>query len=138
MLQVIESIHNNDREGMLKFIRKELAFPVSLLQSLKESREIVEQEHYRFDMSGYDFNGTGSVTIHNQTILNKFAKYGIYDHHEFIALDFYKGAVTFYEKTFTHGSKMKQHDFTGMTTSEIILEIFNLTVLSGLPKRRRD
>ncbi len=100
-------------------------------------REILGPEE-RFEMSGYD-SGTGSTTINNQRVLNKFAHFGIYDYTHFLVLDFHKGCGSLYLKYWDTGEvvEMESH-FGGWTTSEIIAQILILTVFSGRRKRRRS
>jgi len=105
-------------------------------------------ERLRFEMSGYDgVEGrryddetppvvSGSCTLHNQKVLNTFAHLGIYDYTEFMVLDFYKGCGTFYWG-YWGSDEVRQKQLGGYSTSEIIREIFKLTILSGGPARRR-
>jgi hypothetical protein len=91
----------------------------------------------RFNFSGYEKN-TGECTKLNQTILNIFSDLGIYDYTEYLFLDFYKGTPTLYLKYFEPDSENIQFEYSGYSTSEIILEIFKLTILSNKMKRRRE
>jgi hypothetical protein len=100
-------------------------------------REILGPEE-RFEMSGYDF-GTGSTTVNNQAILNRFAKFGIYDYTHYLFLDFHKGGGSLYLKYWGDEEAIELVDeFYGWTTSEIIAQILILTVGSGREKRRRE
>jgi hypothetical protein len=100
-------------------------------------REILGPD-LRFEMSGYD-SGTGTTTVNNQAILNRFAKFGIYDYTHYLFLDFYKGVGSLYLKYWDTGEIVEIEDkFCGWTTSEIIAQIWILTVGSGRNKRRRE
>jgi len=90
----------------------------------------------RFEMSGYE-GYTGDCTVHNQKVLNVFAKFGIYDYTEYLFLDFYKGSPTLYYRYWREKEHRVNMDWGGLTTSEIVLEILNLTVYSGRQTRRR-
>lgn len=91
-----------------------------------------------FEMSGYD-SGTGTTTVHNQAILNRFAKFGIYDYTHYLFLDFHKGCGSLYLKYWDTGEVLElESEFGGWTTSEIIALIYLITVGSGRRKRRRE
>jgi hypothetical protein len=90
----------------------------------------------RFDQSGYE-SVTGEVTIHNTGILNKFADLGIYDYTSFLFLDFYKGSGTIYLKYWDNDEYLEEDDLGGLTTSEIIYRIFELTIFTNKVKERR-
>tara|TARA_R110000796_G_scaffold252401_1_gene386594 strand:- start:2930 stop:3349 length:420 start_codon:yes stop_codon:yes gene_type:complete len=117
----------------------------------------------RFNMSGYDDysersnrNGSrGGCVLNNQNVLNTFASHGIYEHTEYLYLDFYKGSPTLHFKYWNedlgrnviiddsvpfrtiYGSMGRIDDnMPGWTTSEIILRVLELTIYSGKPKRR--
>ena len=93
----------------------------------------------RFDMSGYDSKVKGSCTLHNQEILNVFAKEGIYDYTEYLFLDFYKGIPRIYLKYWDDETQLDSgSSLIGWTTSEIIACILILTVHSGRRTRRRN
>jgi len=91
----------------------------------------------RFEMSGYE-SDTGDCTVHNQKVLNVFAKFGIYDYTEYLFLDFYKGCPILYYRYWREKEHVVVNEWYGWTTSEIILEILNLTVYSGRQTRRRS
>ena len=124
----------------------------------------------RFNMSGYDGDETnvgqkygsplykrGGCVIHNQDVLNTFASFGIYEHTEYLYLDFYKGNPTLHFKYWNeivgrdviiddsipfetiYGSMGRKDDnMSGWTTSEIILRVLELTIYSGKPTRRTN
>ena len=93
-------------------------------------------EKLRFNMSGYEGH-TGDCVIENQNILNKFAKFGIYDTTHFLYLDFYKGNGTLYYRLIGE-SNTQVIVYGGYSTSEIIADILTRFVLDeSLPKRRR-
>jgi hypothetical protein len=102
----------------------------------KRSYQLLDKEHMRFDMSGYE-SVTGQVTIHNMGILNKFADLGIYDYTYYLFLDFYKGGGTIYLQYWRTDECYEEDDLTGASTSEIIYRIFELTIFTDKEKRRR-
>lgn len=59
--------------------------------------EKMNKEHRRFEMSSYE-NYKGECTLHNLSIINKFADLGIYDFTSYLFLDFHKGTPTLYLK----------------------------------------
>lgn len=87
-------------------------------------------------MSGYEEN-TGDCTKHNLAIVNMFADLGIYNYTKYLFLDFYKGHGTLY---FQYFSEEENHELElgGSGTTEIIYTIFQKTIFSNKPKRRRD
>lgn len=87
-------------------------------------------------MSGYE-SETGECMINNLSIVNEFADLGIYDYTSYLFLDFYKGSPTLYLKYFTEAENLKIDDLDGYGTTEIIYRIFELTIFSNKPKRRR-
>jgi len=112
------------------FIRKQLEFDQGVTSSMRNHSS--EVEHYRFIMSGYGKN----VTSHNQMVLNKFDKFGIYDYTDFLFVDFYKGTPTIYLR-YISDDKLTQLELPGYGTTEIIKAVLELTVLSGKIRRRR-
>jgi len=134
--------------------QKEQSEYVETLKTMEESeiREFIRErltkdgERLRFEMSGYDSSDIpnslyekGSCTLHNQKILNVFAYLGLYDYTNFLFLDFYKGGSRLYFKYWCDDELFINDDFTyGATTTEIIYEIFKLTILSNRDTRRRE
>lgn len=128
-----------------------------------EIREVLNGD--RFNMSGYDdFEGEsgktgsgkrGGCVVYNTELLNRFAEFGIYEHTEYLYLDFYKGSPTLYFKYWNedlgrnciiddsekwktiYGTMGRLDDnMPGWTTTQIIERILELTVYSGKVKRR--
>ena len=89
-----------------------------------------------FEFSGYETE-TGQCTIHNQKVLNVFAEYGIYNFTSYLFLDFYKGCPTVYLKYWDSNEHLEQ-SFYGYSSSEIIYEIFKLTIIPFEGGRRRQ
>jgi hypothetical protein len=134
--------------------QKEQSEYVETLKTMEESeiREFIRErltkdgERLRFEMSGYDNSDIpnslykkGSCTLHNQKILNVFAYLGLYDYTNFLFLDFYKGGSSLYFKYWCDDELFIHDDFTnGATTTQIIYEIFKLTILSDKMTRRRE
>ena len=119
---------------VLVFIRNRLEFENGVVNSVRNPDD---NFHKRFIMSGYDNGEPGSCVVWNQSILNQFADLGIYDYVSYIFLDFYKGTPTLYLRLWNTKQNYEE-DFGGLTTSEIILEIFKKTIFSDLGKRRRN
>ena len=133
-----------DDESMLrKEIEKEIQFLQNYLNDkeknwskYKRSYNLLNKEHMRFDMSGYE-SVKGEVTIYNMAILNKFADLGIYNYTSFLFLDFYKGTPSIYLKYWDTDEYFEEDDLSGLTTSEIIYRIFELTIFTNKQERRR-
>jgi hypothetical protein len=87
----------------------------------------------RFEMSGYGSNCSG----YNNYILGLFSGEGIYDTTLFLYLDFYKGDGTIYYKN-CGNDLVGEESVAGMSTSEIIYKVFELTVFTKGTRRRRD
>ncbi|WP_455674359.1 hypothetical protein [Phocaeicola sp.] len=121
-MEEIEILSQKPKEEVLDFIRKRLFVEG-------------QTEHRKFNMSGYE-SKTGECTVSNTAILNEFADLGIYDYTDYLFLDFYKGTPTVYLKYWGE-EKNLEFNFDGYTTSEIIYEVFKLTIFSGMKKRRR-
>lgn len=125
---------------ILDFIREKLEFDEKQISQIRGillwDEAYKNKQHRRFDMSGYE-DKKGSCTIHNMDILNEFAYLGIYDYTEYLFLDFYKGTPTLYLKFWDSLETSKEFNYSGFTTSEIILEILKLTILSERRTRRR-
>ena len=133
--------------------QKEQSEYIETLKTMEESeikqfireRLTKDGERLRFEMTGYDSSDIpnslyekGSCTLHNQKILNVFAYLGLYDYTNFLFLDFYKGGSSLYFKYWRDDELFINDDFTiGATTTEIIYEIFKLTILSNRLTRRR-
>lgn len=131
-----EILRTKSKDEILNFIREKLAFKSDLIAQLRHVNENdFKKEHRRFEMSGYE-SKTGQCTIFNAAVLNEFAGLGIYDYTSYLFLDFYKGTPTLYLKYFWEEENLI-FEFNGYTTSEIIYEIFQLTIFSNKRKRRR-
>lgn len=124
-MEEIKKLNQMTKEEVPDFIRKRLA-----------CGEDFKKEHRRFDMSGYE-GKTGECTVYNTAILNEFADLGIYDYTSYLFLDFYKGVPTLYLQYWCEEEENLKFCFEGCTTSEIIYEIFRLTIFSDKGKRRR-
>ncbi len=107
------------------------------IQDFIRNRLTINGERKRFEMSGYEEN-TGDCTSHNLDILNKFADLGIYDYTAYLFLDFYKGCGYLYMRYWNeYNNDIEIDTYGGMTTSEIIYDVFTRTIFSDKPKRRR-
>jgi hypothetical protein len=136
----MENLKTNTDEEILNFIRKTLEFESIINDSIRlnEPFDITKKpQHYRFDMSGYDGNIIGDCTVNNMNILNKFTKLGIYDYTHYLFLDFYQGTPSIYLKYWNSDQNLEIDNLAGYTTSEIILKIFKLTILTDKETRRR-
>jgi|TARA_B110000908_G_scaffold59966_1_gene72847 hypothetical protein len=108
----------------------------------KSEKEVLEfirtkKQGKKFEMSGYE-SKNGECTVSNIALLNEFADLGIYDYTHYLFLDFYKGTPTIYLKYFNENENLEFDELGGFSTSEIIYEIFKLTIFSNKAKRRRD
>ncbi len=127
MIKSVKELYEKSEEEVLNFIRKRLA---------NNPDDTVLSDHKRFEMSGYEYQ-VGKTVLHNLSILNEFADLGIYDYTTYLFLDFYKGTGTLYYQYFRENENLES-DFGGHTTSQIIYEIFKLTIFSTKSRRRRN
>ncbi|MBX7164072.1 MAG: hypothetical protein K1X49_10275 [Saprospiraceae bacterium] len=133
---ISEALKAKTKEDVIDFIRQRLSFDDILDGHLRYvDMQTFKNEHRRFDMSGYEAE-TGKCTVNNMAILNLFADLGIYDFTCYLFLDFYKGTSTLYLKYFLESENL-EFDLTGLGTTEIIYLIFQKTIFSDKPKRRR-
>jgi len=139
----VEELRSKSKDEVLDYIRCRLAIGM-------DSTE----DHKRFNMSGYDIkeynegcntleskkgDGIGSCTLSNLEVLNTFADLGIYDYTDYLFLDFYKGCPRLYYQDFhDRGEGEVKDDLGGYGTTDIIYEIFLLTIFSDKKTRRRD
>ena len=101
------------KEEVFNLIRQRLSFGDELQQQLRHvDKDKFMKEHRRFEMSGFETQ-TGWCTVFNNDILNKFA-----------------------DKYFSEDENL-EYTLDGYTTTEIIFTIFELTIFSGKPTRRR-
>ena len=133
----VEELKSKSKDEVLNFIRQRLSFNKNVTSSMRylESDQ-VEKQHKRFEMSGYE-SKTGECTVWNTSVLNEFADLGIYDYTSYLFLDFYKGMPTLYLKYFQKNEDLEFDEWGGFGTTEIIYEIFQLTIFSDKRKRRR-
>lgn len=125
------------KEEVFSLIRRRLSFGDEVLDQLRHvDKDEFMKEHRRFDMSGFETK-TGRCTVFNNAILNEFADLGIYNYTSYLFLDFYKGVPTVYLKYFSEDENL-EYTLEGYTTTEIIFAIFELTIFSGKPTRRRS
>lgn len=134
--QTAEMLKKQSKEDVYNFIRTRLAFDKNLLDQLRHvDKNEMLKEHRRFEMSGYE-DKKGECTLFNLAIVNEFADLGIYDYTEYLFLDFHKGHGTLYLKYFNSNEKL-EIELGGYGTVEIIYEIFEKTIFSNKPTRRR-
>jgi len=137
-----QELKEMNTEDALEFIRETLRIKGPngeklYIKRFEDDKEFIEY-HDRFEMSGYEAN-PGECTLHNQAILNKFAFLGIYDYTDYLFLDFYKGCGTLYLQYFQTEERYSSEDsFSGLSTSQIIYEVFRVTIFSDKRERRRD
>lgn len=132
-----EILKTKSKEEVLNFIRERLSFGISSQIREDEPGEFNRTQHRRFEMSGYE-SVTGQNTLFNQAILNEFADLGIYNYTHYLVLDFFKGMPFIYLKYWNDVQNLEFDEFSGYTTSEIIYEIFKLTIFTNKTTRRRD
>jgi hypothetical protein len=131
-----EILQAKTKDEVLDFIRQQLSFKNDIKSQLRHvDSSAFDKEHRRFDMSGYE-GQIGDCTKQNLDILNEFANLGIYDYTSYLFLDFYKGHGTLYLKYFNDTENL-EFDFGGYGTTEIIYDIFQKTIFSNNPTRRR-
>jgi hypothetical protein len=134
----VEELIGKSKDEVMNFIRQRLSFNENIISCMKNlESEQVEKQHKRFEMSGYE-SKTGECTVWNTSVLNEFADLGIYDYTSYLFLDFYKGTPTLYLKYFQKSEDLQFDEWSGYGTTEIIYEIFQLTIFSDKRKRRRD
>ena len=134
--QTLGMLKKQSKEDVFNFIRERLALDKNLLSQLRYIKgEDMRKEHRRFEMSGYE-DQKGQCTLFNLSIVNEFADLGIYDYTDYLFLDFYKGTPTLYLQYFQSNEKL-QLELGGYGTVEIIYEIFERTIFSEKPTRRR-
>ncbi|MBS1781062.1 MAG: hypothetical protein JST70_17180 [Bacteroidetes bacterium] len=129
-------LKKQSKEDVFNFIRNRLAFDENLLTQLRHiDKNDMLKEHRRFEMSGYE-DKKGECTLFNLGIVNEFANLGIYDYTDYLFLDFYKGHGTLYLQYF-QSKEQEEIELGGYGTVEIIYEIFERTIFSNKPTRRR-
>ena len=128
----IEELKIKSKDEIMDFIRNRLSFENGILSSIRHS-ETDSIIHKRFDMSGYELK-TGQCTVWNTNILNEFADLGIYNYTSYLFLDFYKGTPTLYLKYFYEDDNLEFDELGGLTTTEIIYKVFELTILTEAKK----
>lgn len=135
--ETAEMLKKQSKEDVFDFIRRRLSFDENLISQLRHiDREEMRKEHRRFEMSGYE-DKKGDCTLFNQSILNLFADLGIYDYTTYLFLDFVKGSPTLYLQNF-YSRENLEFQLGGYGTVEIIYEVFEKTIFSDKPPRRRD
>lgn len=125
-------------EGVTKFTEGQ----IEDLRDMARERLTFGSRRLRFKMSGYDGGNVGSCVSVNSEILLKFADLGIYNTTNFMVLDFYKGCGSFtyspwgeFDENFRY--IVYSEEFGGLTTTEIIVRIIEITLFSGFKERRR-
>ena len=131
-----EELQSKTKEEVIDFISKQLAFNEVEEHLRYVDKEQFKKEHKRFNMSGYE-GKTGECTVSNLAILNEFASLGIYDYTTYLFLDFYKGTGTLYLQYFGENENIEL-ELGGYRTTEIIYTIFEKTIFSNKPTRRRQ
>ena len=134
---------------MNDFVKTLAALPESTVLEYIRTELTKDGKRLRFDMSGYDnfftdqdrpYNGLGTCVKHNTKVLQTFAHLGIYDTTHFLYLDFYKGIPTLYWMDWGSDKLNTTDDaMSGYSTSEIIYEVFKVTIFNeNATYRRRD
>ncbi len=139
----VDDLRNMNEDAIRAFIRKRLSFQEGFLSSLRHSPGSIDMlEHKRFEMSGYEAK-TGACTVWNNNILHLFADLGIYNYTTYLFLDFYKGSGTLYLQYFSDSGNYwgsgngLEVELGGCGTVDIIYKIFEYTIFSEQPERRR-
>ena len=102
---------------------------------IREVRTITEDNGERKKLS-FKMSGDTTDIHHNQSILNLFEPYGIYDYTDCLSLNFYKGNGTLFVKYYRDFGFEVLEGLSGLTTSEIIFRIFELTIFTNRATRR--
>lgn len=131
-----EELQSKTKEEVIDFISQQLAFNEVEKHLKYVDKEQFKKEHKRFNMSGYE-GKIGECTVSNLAILNEFANLGIYDYTTYLFLDFYKGIGTLYLQYFGENENIEL-ELGGYGTTEIIYTIFEKTIFSNKPTRRRQ
>jgi hypothetical protein len=132
----VEALMQQQKGEVEAFIRNRLAFDKKLVSQLKyTNKDELFKEHRRFEMSGYE-SRTGECTLHNLSIVNEFADLGIYDYTDYLFLDFHKGSGKLYLQYF-QSNEREEINVSGEGTVDIIYKIFEKTIFSNYPNRRR-
>ena len=119
-------------EEVLNYIRNVLVknTPPYQFTEQDDEYELREKSRLRFDM-GVLFDEVSECVEKNQFIIDLFKYLGIYDYTSSFSLKFHKGCpilnYVYYNEFFEH----ENDELGGHTTSEIIYEIFKLTIFSG-------
>lgn len=133
----IEDLQKMSKEDVMNFIRQRLEFDSGTINSIRNvDSDKLKKQHKRFEMSGYE-SETGQCTVWNTSVLNEFADLGIYDYTSYLFIDFYKGHPTLYLKYWGEYENLEFDEWGGYGTTEIIYEIFQLTIFSDKGQRRR-
>jgi len=120
-----DALKESSSGDVLNYIREKLKFNYNLLKQLhcyQYSKD--KNEHRRFDFSGDFYEGI----VSNINIINEFADLGIYDNLDYLFVKFYKGSAIIYYKYVYDQNCYHSEDLSGLTTSEIIYEIFKITI----------
>jgi len=115
MNNTVEELKTKSKNEVLTFIRETLKFPSLYKQSIISENP----PHLRFDMTGYSVGN-------NNAILGKFEFLGIYDGVDYLFIKFHKGTPEIYIGC--NDENLLFDNWSGYTTSEIIYEIFKLTI----------
>jgi excinuclease UvrABC helicase subunit UvrB len=127
------------KDEIMEFIRQRLTITkkeINHFKNLNEGGDEISDNRLRFQMSGYETK-TGQCTVWNMEVLNRFAEFGIYDYTKYLVIDFYKGTPIIYLQYFNEDNSIIIDELGGLGTRELIYKIFELTILSDKPKRRR-
>ena len=131
-----------NEESVLEYIRQILTDNTPSYQILPNSEFICDSsfqfEHrknrLRFEMDTLHDEKSEDVEK-NQFIIDLFQNLGIYNYTHYLNLKFHKGNPIISYRYYGDFNEYENNDFGGYTTSEIIYEIFKLTIFSGkLPR----
>lgn len=129
----VEDIKNASVEDIRDYIRQMLCYDRELIHY-----GLHKHFHRRFDMSGYNTEGRVSCSVLNMEIVNTFQHLGIYDYTRYLTIDYVKGGGDLFYQFYYGRDEQIVEDVTTMGTVSVIQRIFELTILSGRQKRRRE
>lgn len=127
------------KEDVLKYIRGVLtentpAYKVLPNSEFYDEYEIERINRLRFEMH-VEYDEVSEDVEKNQFIIDLFKHLGIYNYTSNFSLKFHKGCPIITYQYYSEYDTIENDQLGGYTTSEIIYEIFKLTIFSGkLPR----
>lgn len=133
----MKDFNNNElkkmsKDSVLLFIRNKLMFDYGTITSFSDLHDLKyndEKQHKRFIMYG---DSSSEIILWNKSIVDVFTYLGIYNYTHYLHLGFHKGNPSIYLKYWHGGDIIDENskDYRTYSTSELIYEIFQLTIFS--------